>query len=469
MSEQNKTWNARIQQKKDSDENWSSKNPVLLLNELVIAEMTTGECRFKIGDGVHTYSDLPFLDQRLRDEIESKVAKEEGKVLSSNDFTDDLKTKLTNISEMQGASSDAGGSSGLVPSPNAGEQSKFLRGDGAWASLNIPAPDRHDTTYLPENTDLNTLIDPGWYYTDSNAVAATLLNCPTTNAFTLVVTKHAGFNQMLIEYMTSGYKIYTRNYYNGVWGAWNRVYTEIDKPSVLWSEVSSKPSIFPPSGHEHFCLEPEGDYRNVATTPNDYHNSFVFRGIKAQSVVNTPTGSYAYLMGLRGWSDSSGGYSHELAFIDSGIYHRMGATTDWGSWAKFYTSRDTIPLANGGTGATSAQGIRTNLGMSGSPMYGLWSGKNNLVNQLTIPGIAVNPGYNTFIFIFEEGYAGYKIPIVIPFSYIPDSKGTIFEVGSGSTGAFSRFYAWKSSGNLYLQQYGYIGSGGSLRTVYGRY
>ena len=41
--------------------------------------------------------------------------------------------------------------------------------------------------------------------------------------------------------------------------------------------------------------------------------------------------------------------------------------------------------------------------------------------------------------------------------------------GSSGTGAFSRFYVWKDASNLYLQQYGYIGSGGSLRTVYGRY
>lgn len=469
MPDQGVTLNARIQYKKDTDANWTSNNPVLLENELIIVEMENGDCRFKIGDGIHTYSDLPFTDQLLRDEVESKISKEEGKALSSNDFTDDLKNKLDGISIMKGATADADGTSGLVPPPAQGADSKFLRGDGAWAALNIPAPDRHDTTYLLENTDLNTFIDPGWYYTGSNAVALTLLNCPTTNAFTLVVTKHAGFNQMLIEYMTSGYKIYTRNYYNGVWGAWSRVYTEIDKPSVSWADVSSKPSTFPPSGHTHFYLEPEGDNRNYATTPNDYHNSFAFRGIKEQRVINTPVGSYAYLMGLRGWSDDSGGDSHELAFTNAGVYHRMGATTSWGSWAQLYTSRDIIPLVNGGLGATSAQGARTNLGFSGSPMYALWSGNNNLTSQLTLSGLGANPGYNTFIFIFAEGYAGYRVPIAIPFSIIPSSKSLIFEVGSGSTGAFSRFYVWKDASNLYLQQYGYIGSGGSLRTVYGRY
>ena len=115
------------------------------------------------------------------------------------------------------------------------------------------------------------------------------------------------------------------------------------------------------------------------------------------------------------------------------------------------------------------QGVRTNLGMSGSPMYSLWSGNSNLTSQLTISGIAANPGYNTFILIFKEGYAGYRIPIVLPFSYVPDSKGSIFDVGDASTGAHIRFYAWKGSGNLYLSRYGYIGQGADLVAVYGRY
>lgn len=69
VPDQDITWNTRIQQKKDTDVNWTSNNPVLLENELIIVEMANGECRLKIGDGVHVYKDLPFLDQSLRDDI----------------------------------------------------------------------------------------------------------------------------------------------------------------------------------------------------------------------------------------------------------------------------------------------------------------------------------------------------------------------------------------------------------------
>lgn len=61
MPDQDVILNTRIQQKKDTDANWASNNPVLLKNELIIVEMETGECRFKIGDGTSPYTTLPFI------------------------------------------------------------------------------------------------------------------------------------------------------------------------------------------------------------------------------------------------------------------------------------------------------------------------------------------------------------------------------------------------------------------------
>lgn len=43
----------------------------------------------------------------------------------------------TVISAMTGASKDVAGTAGLVPQPKAGDQNKFLRGDGTWVTLDI--------------------------------------------------------------------------------------------------------------------------------------------------------------------------------------------------------------------------------------------------------------------------------------------------------------------------------------------
>jgi len=95
-----------------------------------------------------------------------------------------------------------------------------------------------------------------------------------------------------------------------------------------------------------------GDQRSVATTPNTYSNKLVYQGLKTNSVIGSPTSdTYSYLVGLRGWSDSSGGNSHELAFNNTGIFTRSGATTSWGSWRKIYDSGNLVAAT------TSAQGL----------------------------------------------------------------------------------------------------------------
>ena len=105
--------------------------------------------------------------------------------------------------------------------------------------------------------------------------------------------------------------------------------------SVAWANVTGKPSTFSPSSHTHYELATIGDQRSTATTPNTYVNRFIFQGLKTNSAFGSPSSdSYSYVLGLRGWSDSSGGNSHELAFNNTGIYHRDGATTTWNSWHK---------------------------------------------------------------------------------------------------------------------------------------
>lgn len=73
---------------------------------------------------------------------------------------------------------------------------------------------------IGDSTDLNSLTYPGMYSCQSNATAASLLNCPTPNAFSLIVERHAGHGQTLTEYMTTGARKFYRNFYGGSWGAW---------------------------------------------------------------------------------------------------------------------------------------------------------------------------------------------------------------------------------------------------------
>ena len=129
-----------------------------------------------------------------------------------------------------------------------------------------------------------------------------------------------------------------------------------------WDKIQNKPSSFTPashahddryytetemnakldgkanSNHSHYSIKTVADNRNTNTTPNDYGNKLIFQGLKVNSKINSPSSdTYSYLLGLRGWSDSSGGNSHELAFNNTGVYWRNGGTTSWNGWNRIYT------------------------------------------------------------------------------------------------------------------------------------
>ena len=90
---------------------------------------------------------------------------------------------------------------------------------------------------IAANTDLNSMRTPGFYKCPASATAATLTNCPTTQAFGLTIEEHAGVKQTLTVYLTGNQPIiYVRNFYNNVWGQWSRLCYAAEN-ITLWSGV----------------------------------------------------------------------------------------------------------------------------------------------------------------------------------------------------------------------------------------
>lgn len=67
----NKIFNIRLRNKRDTEANWEKKNPLILDGEIIVVTTTSGETRVKIGDGTKTYTQLPFLDEVLKNESKS--------------------------------------------------------------------------------------------------------------------------------------------------------------------------------------------------------------------------------------------------------------------------------------------------------------------------------------------------------------------------------------------------------------
>lgn len=80
----NKIFNTRVKNKRDTEANWTSKNPVLLNGEIAIVDTTSGETRFKVGDGTKRYSQLSFQDAATLANYVKTTRKINNKALSSD-------------------------------------------------------------------------------------------------------------------------------------------------------------------------------------------------------------------------------------------------------------------------------------------------------------------------------------------------------------------------------------------------
>ena len=67
------TLNTRVQSKRDTSANWTQNNPVLLDGEVIVVDTNSGDVRFKIGDGSSTYTQLPFQDEIIYNELNTKL------------------------------------------------------------------------------------------------------------------------------------------------------------------------------------------------------------------------------------------------------------------------------------------------------------------------------------------------------------------------------------------------------------
>lgn len=116
------------------------------------------------------------------------------------------------------------------------------------------------------------------------------------------------------------------------------------------------------STHTHSGISTVGDKRTTATTPEDYKNDIIFQGIKTKDAINiggVSSSGYAYLIGMRGWHDETGGHAHEYAFTDQGVFHRMSVSSStWGSWEKMISTSNFSTYGVPKTGGTFTGKVR---------------------------------------------------------------------------------------------------------------
>lgn len=161
------------------------------------------------------------------------------------------------------------------------------------------------------------------------------------------------------------------------------------------------------NSHNHSYLSGWSDTRSATTVPNDYNGQLKVVGIKTATGSGTLDGSnYSTLVGIRGWSDSSGGNSHELAFTGNGaLYRRHGSTTSWNAWVKVLDSSNyssyALPLSGGTlSGALTVNSTITATGnIKGAYIQGTWLYTSAATAQTTATKIAVIHSDNYIYYI----------------------------------------------------------------------
>ena len=190
--------------------------------------------------GVMIEDTLTLYDGLIKTHItNTTVAKEDGKGLSTNDYTTDEKNKLAgidkdlldklgestegnltfngdeiNAAQMTGATADKDGTSGTVTAPKAGDQTKFLRGDGTWAEVTGGTKISPKATVNPSITSGNAKCIITWGDPEDAIADGIILS---TWKGTKLVMKESGYpenendgtvlvdNTIKDAYKTSGY------------------------------------------------------------------------------------------------------------------------------------------------------------------------------------------------------------------------------------------------------------------------
>ena len=95
-----KTIQATVKNRTDTAANWTQKNPVLAEGEIIVVQTSAGETRLKIGDGVKTFTQLPYIDEQIYNNVVTSVNGQTGDVIFPGDFivnvtsTDDINCTL---------------------------------------------------------------------------------------------------------------------------------------------------------------------------------------------------------------------------------------------------------------------------------------------------------------------------------------------------------------------------------------
>lgn len=245
---------------------------------------------------------------------------------------------------------------------------------------------------IPKWVQLGT----GYAYYDQ---AGLLLNQP--NTWGILISYIAGYNVFQIWRSQSGGPTYWRSGNGNGWAkSWTKVYDEANKPTA--EDVGAAAS-----SHTHTASQCNALQHIDITAASDFNDligaagATVIYTIKVSGCTNAPCSNWGTLIVSKPSSAT-----HQLYIPDSAttIYSRVWSANAWKNWvscslgghthAATDIASGTLPIARGGTGATTAAAARTALGAAGvvgpttvTLTSSLWIGGGPWVQTATVSGV----------------------------------------------------------------------------------
>lgn len=183
-----KTIQATVKNRTDTAANWTQKNPVLAEGEIIVVQTSAGETRLKIGDGVKTFTQLPYTDEQIYNNVVTSVNGKTGDViLDISGDTGGMK-KLTFTGAVTGEYDGTTDVSVDIPS-DIYVVSSFETVDTFDSDFDelVNAIKNHKTLVLPDDRNTVIIYDT-WFNTDaSNNIEEIILSCTTHAMFCMFV------------------------------------------------------------------------------------------------------------------------------------------------------------------------------------------------------------------------------------------------------------------------------------------
>lgn len=184
-----KTIQATVKNRTDTATNWTQKNPVLAEGEIIVVQTSAGETRLKIGDGVKTFTQLPYTDEQIYNNVVTSINGQTGDVTLdiSGGGAGSMK-KLTFTGAATGEYDGTADVSIDIPSdvyvvPTFETESTF---DADFDKL-VNAIKSNKILVLPEDQNTIIIFDTWFNFDDLNNIKSVVLCCIVLGSFCGVI------------------------------------------------------------------------------------------------------------------------------------------------------------------------------------------------------------------------------------------------------------------------------------------